>query len=386
MPTYRADWVFTGTGSLLRDGVIEVVDQVIVGVMPYQSQMKIDIDFGHSLITPGFVNAHTHLDLGALRGKHSSPASFTDWLQQVIQYRRKNDIAEWDQAILNGIAESVQAGTTQLGDISVDGRSAPLLRSSTVDGEVFLELIGLGDSRLQPAIEQAADWVAIKDEKALRALSPHAPYTVSHQLLQALGERFFGTHIAMHVAETREELELLATESGPFRPFLEAVGAWHPQNLVGSIDELLELLGTFDEVSLVHGNYLTREQWQRLPHETRIIYCPRTHAYFGHDPHPYLHMLADGVSVLLGTDSLASNPDLSILNECRFLWNRDRHLLNGETVLRLGTGEADLSTGSSATFVVIPYETDVVDPWNALWSGTASPSAVCTYGNVTHFP
>lgn len=385
MTTYRADWVFTGTGSPLRDGVIEVVEREIVDVKPYQSSMKIDIDFGHSLLTPGFVNAHTHLDLGALRGKLTSPASFTDWLQHVIQYRRKNDLAEWDQAILNGIAESVRGGTTQLGDISVGGRSAPLLGSSTVESEVYLELIGLGDSRLQPAFDQANDWIAIKDERPLRALSPHAPYTVSHQLLQALGERFFGTHIAMHVAETREELELLDTESGPFRPFLEAVGAWHPQNLVGSIDELLELLSAFDEVSLIHGNYLTREQWQRIPHESRIVYCPRTHAYFGHSPHPYLQMLADGVTVLLGTDSLASNPDLSILNECRFLWKRDRHLLNGETVLRLGTGEEALFTGSPATFVVIPYETDVLDPWEALWSGIASPSTVCTYGNVTHF-
>ncbi len=385
MTTYRADWVFTGMGSPLRDGVIEVIEREIVGVKPYQASMKIDIDFGHSLITPGLVNAHTHLDLGALQGKLSASRNFTDWLDQVIAYRRLNDLAEWDAAIQRGIDEVLRTGTTMLGDISVGGRSVYALASRMPESAVYLELIGLGDSRLQPALDQAADWLLRKQSEPRRYLSPHAPYTVSPQLLQQLANAHPRTHVAMHVAETEAELELLATHQGPFRTFLESVGAWHPQNLFGSIDELLEQLQAFERCFLIHANYLSKEQWQRLPRASVVVYCPRTHAYFGLGPHPYLQMLQDGVTVLLGTDSLASNPDLSILNECRYLWKRDRHLLNGETVLRLGTAEADISTGSPATFVIIPYETDVLDPWDALWSGDASPSAVCTYGNVTYF-
>jgi cytosine/adenosine deaminase-related metal-dependent hydrolase len=385
MTTFRADWVFTGTGSPQRDGVIEVVDREIVSVKAYQSSMKIDIDCGHSLITPGFVNAHTHLDLGALRGKLPVSNNFTEWLEQVIAYRRVNDLAEWDTAIQRGIDEALRTGTTMLGDISVGGRSVNALASNLPESAVYLELIGLGDNRLESALVQASDWLLRKQSEPRRYLSPHAPYTVSRHLLQQLASAHPRTHVAMHVAETEAELELLATHQGPFKTFLESVGAWHPQNLFRSIDELLEQLQAFERCFLIHGNYLSRKQWQRLPRSSLVVYCPRTHAYFGHGQHPYLQMLADGVTVLLGTDSLASNPDLSILNECRFLWNRDRHLLNGETVLGLGTGEAELSSGSPATFVVIPYETDVLDPWDALWSGTASPSAVCTYGNLNHF-
>lgn len=385
MTTYRADWVFTGIGEPLRDGVIEVADREIVAVKPYSPKMKINYDFGQCLITPGFVNAHTHLDLGALGGRLPATTNFTDWLQLVIAYRRLNDVAEWDAAIKQGIDESIRSGTTALGDISVGGRSANFLAATELESAVFLELIGLGDSGLQPSLEQAAVWLSGKTTQPRHYLSPHAPYTVSRQLLQQLGGAYPRTHVAMHVAETEAELELLATHAGPFKPFLESVNAWHPQNLISSIDELLRLLQAFESVFLIHGNFLTRDQWQRLPRRTTLVYCPRTHAYFGHPPHPYLQMLADGMTVLLGTDSLASNPDLSILNECRFLWKRDRSLLDGETLLQLATGKATLATGCPATFVVIPYETDAIDPWEALWSGFASPSAVCTYGNLITF-
>ena len=102
------------------------------------------------------------------------------------------------------------------------------------------------------------------------------------------------------------------------------------------MDELLQSLRQFKFLTLVHANYLTTEQWQWLNPPLTVVYCPRTHAYFGHDPHPYLEMHADGVQVCLGTDSLASNPDLSILEEARFLWRRDQGKLTGDVASRDG--------------------------------------------------
>ena len=148
----------------------------------------------------------------------------------------------------------------------------------------------------------------------------------------------FTRSVAMHVAETLEEVELLNHRTGPFVEFLKQLNVWHPSEFCSSMDELLHLLMTsFKHLTLVHGNYLTRHQWQRFP-VLKVVYCPRTHAYFGHQPHPYLDMLADGVFVQLGTDSLASNPSLSILEEARYLWHRDRARLDGPTLLRLACG------------------------------------------------
>lgn len=377
--TYRADWVFTGDGEPLRDGILEVADGRIVAVSAWDRKKQVDIDLGQSLVTPGFVNAHTHLDLGALQGKLPAPKQFTDWLRQVVDYRRGNNTSEWDGAIRAGIAESLRHGTTCLSDISVGGRSAEPLGATALDAEVALELIGMSDERVVQAVQAAQEWMQRESDSLQLVLSPHAPYTVSYLLLASLAIETPWARLVMHVAETREELELLEQETGPFKEFLQSLGAWQPENLIGSIDELLDVLSGFEDVSLIHCNYLTRDQWQRLKEDTTVVYCPRTHAYFGHEPHPYLKMLADGVPVALGTDSLASNPDLSILNECRFLWRRDRAQLNGPTLLGLATNTS-LSLQRRADFVVIPHGNEASDPWELLWGGSALPSAVYLRG------
>jgi cytosine/adenosine deaminase-related metal-dependent hydrolase len=380
--TYRADWVFTGKGEPIRNGVVEVFQGRVKSITPWRSGDHVTVDLGQSLITPGYHNAHCHLDLGALSGKLATPGQFTDWLRQVVTYRRQGNVAEWDNAIVAGIAESLGQGTVWMNDISVGGRSEPLLAQSPLLANVCLELIGMSDSRVGAALDEAKTWLETESPLPVRSLSPHAPYTVAHQLLAGLCEMndVYYFNPVMHVAETREEIELLEERSGPFIPFLQELGAWQPDNLIGSIDDLLEQLTTFQAVSLIHCNYLTQAQWQRLKHDTVVVYCPRTHAYFGHEPHPYLDMLVDGVSIALGTDSLASNPDLSILNECRFLWHRDRSRLTGSKLLELGTQHSQLQTDRPAHFVVIPHDGYDKDPWELLWSGNTSPAAVYING------
>lgn len=378
MPTiYRADWVFTGVGEPIRNGVLIEEAGQIVECVPWQGH-QVNVNLGQSLIIPGLVNAHTHLDLGALRGKLAPPARFTDWLLQVIAYRRQANGQEWTVAITEGVQESLRHGTTWLGDISFNGQSLDALSNSGLEGLVFRELIGMSHERVELALSLADDWINDDSDANSKCLSPHAPYTVSEPMLTLLHGHFHSTPMAMHVAETREELQLLNDKSGPFRDFLQSMGVWHPDQLFDNIDSVLNLLNDLDQAYLIHGNYLVREQWQRFNTSTTVVYCPRTHSYFGHEPHPYLQMLDDGVNVALGTDSLASNPDLSILNECRFLWQRDRDKLDGATLMKLAThgGKTALLPKGAASFVVLPHDRSSPDPWELLWNGKTLPSAV----------
>lgn len=385
LTTYRADWVFTGVGEPIRNGVLIEAAGKVVECVAWQGH-QVDVDLGQSLIIPGLVNAHTHLDLGALRGMLPPPARFTDWLVQVIAYRRQANAQEWTAAIEDGIKESVRHGTTWLGDISFNDQSLDPLNAAGLDGLVFRELIGMSHERVELALSLADDWVNEDTESDWRALSPHAPYTVSEPLLTLLHMHFHSTPMAMHVAETREELQLLNDKSGPFRDFLQNMGVWHPDQLFASIDDVLNLLNDLDQAYIIHGNYLTREQWQRFNTSTTVVYCPRTHAYFGHEPHPYLQMLDDGVNVALGTDSLASNPDLSILNECRFLWQRDRAKLDGPALMAMATnnGQTSLLPKESASLVVVPHDASSTNPWELLWKGPAPPSGVYIQGKQVH--
>lgn len=382
MPTtFRADWLFTGVGNPIQNGVLVQEAGHILECCPWQGH-QVDVDLGQSLIIPGMVNAHTHLDLGALRGKLPAPSSFTDWLLQVVAYRRQANMQEWAAAIDEGIRESLRHGTVWLGDISFNGQSLDALSQTSFTYLVFRELIGMSHQRVDLALELADEWINDDFEPAVKGLSPHAPYTVSEPLLNLLHTRFHDVPMAMHVAETREELQLLNEKSGPFRDFLQSLGVWNPDQFFDSIDDVINLLNDFEQAYLIHGNYLQRHQWQQLSPSTTVVYCPRTHAYFGHEPHPYVQMLADGVNVALGTDSLASNPDLSILNECRFLWHRDRSLLSGPTLLNLAThlGKTALRPHQTAHFVVIPHQNEAKDPWELLWSTTHAPSAVYLRG------
>lgn len=367
---YRVDWVFRLQQEPLHDAVLVVEAGQTVEVKPRRNE-RVDVDLGPSLVLPRFINAHTHLDLGVLRGKLPAPASFTSWLQSVIQYRRTSTPAEWDVCIEEGIRESWAAGTGFVGDISVGGRSAKLLAQSPLAASrVYLELIGLSHERIDQAIIDAQGWLSTNQQSwPMHCLSPHAPYTVGRTMLQRLAQ--FTPRVAMHVAETQEEVELLNHRTGPFVEFLKQLNVWHPHELCSSMDELLHLLMTsFKHLTLVHGNYLTRDQWQRFP-VLKVVYCPRTHAYFGHQPHPYLDMLADGVFVQLGTDSLASNPSLSILEEARYLWHRDRIRLDGPTLLQLACGMGN----NLDPFIVLPHAGDSSDPWDLLWSGSGTPQS-----------
>ena len=141
------------------------------------------------------------------------------------------------------------------------------------------------------------------------------------------------------MAETRDELAFLSTGTGPFQDLLRQRGANDFVPAGKSPLDFLQLLATAPRVLIAHGNYLTEEEIAFVAaHRTQftVVYCPRTHTYFGHAPYPLESMLEAGINVALGTDGRGSNPDLN-------LWGEMRHVaatfpeLSGETVLQMGT-------------------------------------------------
>jgi cytosine/adenosine deaminase-related metal-dependent hydrolase len=177
--------------------------------------------------------------------------------------------------------------------------------------------------------------------------------------------------VAVHIAETPGERELLHHRTGPFLSFLQGLGIWDPDAFSDSPEAWITQSAREAPDLYVHANYLAQDA--AIPANGTICYCPRTHAAFGHAPHPFRHFLGRGVRVCLGTDSLASNPDLDILAEARFLHSRSPDL-SGTQLLRMVTlagaealGWADetgsLEAGKSADFVVVPLpDLDVADP------------------------
>jgi cytosine/adenosine deaminase-related metal-dependent hydrolase len=376
-------WVFPGDGPPLADGVVRVAGERIVAVSTARTEHA-DLDLGNVAILPGLVNAHTHLDLGGMRDQAPPSKDFVGWLRRVIAHRRSVASEQIARAVETGLAECLDTGTTLVGDVAGGGASWPVLAKAACRSVVFYEVLGLSTERIHPASEAGAEWLRTHPRlpHCRPAVSPHAPYSTHRALFTEAAQlaQKYDAVLATHLAESREEFALLADRSGPFREFLEQLGVWNPDGLVSSpLDVLRICQGRCRSLVLVHCNYLPPET--PFPPETTVIYCPRTHAAFGHSTHPFRELLSRGTRVALGTDSLASNPDLDILAEARFV-----HALypdvSGSQLLRAITlsgaealGWADecgsITPGKSADLAVLPLpDRESSDPYSLVFDSS----------------
>lgn len=386
--TLTARYIFPVTGPPIERGTLTFREGRIVAVSPHGERTP-DRDLGDAAIVPGFVNAHTHLDLTGAKSRTPPTPDFVGWLRQVIAYRRQRTPEEVGTDIRTGIAESLRHGTTAVGDIAAGAASWQHLADSSVRATVYYELLGLSESRANAAWEAYQSWQPQPSTTCRAGVSPHAPYSV-HTRLIALS-LLEGRPSAIHFAESREERELLERRTGPFVEFLSDLGVFEPDGLALSHRHLLGVKGLGSPISLVHCNHLVPDA--PFASHVTIVYCPRTHAAFGHPPHPFRDFLARGVRVALGTDSLASNPDLSVLAEARFI--RERYPdFDGEMLLHMATlagaealGWADetgsLEPGKSGDLAVVELPPhDANDPHDLLFASDRPVRATVFRGQL----
>jgi cytosine/adenosine deaminase-related metal-dependent hydrolase len=373
--------VFPVEGPPIANGLLTIASGRIASLTPPDGRTP-DLDLGNVAVVPGFVNAHTHLELSPITGlTHTNGLGSENevaWLRQVIAQRQAGTTERLRRAARRNVAASVQAGTTLVADVTTAGLSWSSIAKAPIRGVVFAEILGLKRERGLQTSEGAWNWIAkITPEEQVSAcarpgLSPHAPYSTSGWLYQrAAASRL---PLMTHLAEMPEELELLEHGTGPLRTFLEDLGAWDADDWdpIGPRPADFIRKGELRNADWViaHGTYIDPSEFWQLRAEAApngqrvaVAYCPRTHARFGHAPHPFRAMLERGVVVCLGTDSLASSPTLSILDELRFLHSRDSSLsgpllltmatLFGAWALRAETTTGSLKPGKSADLAVI---------------------------------
>ena len=337
--SYQARWIFPVDAQPIENGIIEIQHGLIVAVHSTPDPRAEDL--GNAAIIPGFVNAHTHLEFSDLAKPVEPPRPFPDWIRSVVEQRRNRT---GPSAVDQGVKECRRSGTTTLGEIATSDPPPgefPLHDLRTV---LFRELLGLLPEQTdeQMTIARAHLEPNVTESNLIRGLSPHAPYSVHPELFQRLVDlaNEFQAPLCVHLAETEAELELLSHGTGELVEMLSDFGVWQ-QNIISPGTrplDYLELLEKLDHVLIVHGNYLFVEEIDFLAEHSNmtVVYCPRTHHYFGHDEHPWLELLRQNVNVALGTDSRASNPDLSLYRELCFLHGR-YPAVSPHTLLELGT-------------------------------------------------
>jgi aminodeoxyfutalosine deaminase len=413
-----APLVLAAPDQLISDGAVAVENSLIIAVgrrsdLLHRFPSAPEKQFAAHILLPGFVNAHAHLELGFMAGKIPGPAFFPDWVLQLQAAYPPPE--QFPRVIAQSVRESVgqclRFGVTTVGDITRQHqpcRSA--LRNFPLRVVSFGEVSALGRFRtlLDSRLAAAAD-TAMATDRITIGLSPHAPYSVEGPALQAITKLAQKRHLplAMHLAELSEETQFLADLGGPLGR------EWELMKKLDLLDDKIpafngspvqwaEHYGLFKAtvpIVLAHVNYSSEADFELLAKPNiSVAYCPRTRHYFGHDErssHPWPAMLSRGINVCLATDSLASNPDLSVLREAQFVYRSSPSsnpadlfamiTIRAAAALGLADRIGRLAPGFYADIQAIPIpdsSTQKIDAvLHALISSAPSPSAIWISGS-----
>jgi len=342
-------------------------------------------DLGRAALLPGLVNAHCHVELSWMAEDPPPLGDYADWVRGLIERRDHEDESVVRVAAERAIDFMVSRGTVAVGDIANGTSVIPLLRRSAMRGVIFHEIFDPRPGQAEQLIGRAIERLdAQTDEGDWRIVpTPHAPHTTSETLLRALAGRsaVTGEPLSIHVAESAAEVALLDDASGPFPDLFRERGlwdeAWSPPGLTPI--EYLDRLGVLTERTLaVHCVHLLQRDHSKLQARgVHVVTCPRSNERLGVGIAPVPALLAEGIPVALGTDSLASAPDLDLFAEMAAL--RETHpklapaavlrvaTLNGARALGLADRLGSIEPGKLADLIVVPLAGDD-DPLGELCS------------------
>ena len=323
---YIADWVLPIVTPPVQRGRVDVRDGRIVAVGAAAGGGGVAgpvVDLGRTAVLPALINAHTHLELSGLRGAVPPAASMPQWVDGLLQ--RRAEAGPPDAGAIRGaIAEGRASGTGVVGDIGNTVAAGPILARAGMPARLFREVLAFPDRGAADAVDAAAaDLRSVEAAGGVRVgLAAHAPFSVGPAAFAALDaavrERFEGPR-SIHLAESPEELDFLRSGRGPWRDLLERIGRWDPAwtpPRCGPV-EYLDRLGWLREgLVVVHGVQLTDAELHRLAERgVFLVTCPRSNAWTGVGHPPIERFLRAGVALAVGTDSLASAPDLNLFSE-----------------------------------------------------------------------
>ena len=330
----RARTVVTMDGPPIENGAVRVRGDRILEVGE-SSQLASSndeiVDLGEHILLPGLINAHCHLDYTCLRGKIAPPQSFADWIRAINAEKAKLSAEDYVVSINQGLAEAKQFGTTAIANLT----AFPELIAKT-DEPIwawwFAELIDVRNraqnltalsrqvSGVNGIVNRALEQLSAANQ---RGFAPHAPFTASANLYRcceeiAQREKIF---LTTHLAESREEMQMFREANGPLYDFLKEIG--RDMSDCGGTTPLSRFADLTDASAaqgwiVAHLNEVSETDFDLLrKRKFSIVHCPRSHAYFGHTDFQFERLRELDFNVCLGTDSLASNDDLSLFAEMR---------------------------------------------------------------------
>ncbi len=388
-----------GTVVIDDDGMIKFAGQS-KDIGGFESYRTIDLD--NSAIVPGFVNTHTHLELTHLHKYIKSNGNFTDWIRQLVDKRKGWSECEYVHSVRDGIMSSLKSGTTTVADITRNGIALHELLTSKIRKLLFFEIINFNPDTAEDTINDFKSLIAGINTNDLLTIGifPHAPYTVSDRLYRNCKNvsNELDMVIATHIAETKDEVEFLTTGTGQFVSLLNdfnMLNNWkhpgqYPINYLNNVGFLNK------GCILIHCNYLSDDEIDLIEKtKSNVVFCPRSHEYFSHKDHPFSILMDRNINISLGTDSLASNDTLSILDEMKFIRKHYSELkpqsifymgtVAGAVALKMDDKIGKLNPGYYADISVINFDdTDIKNIYDGIFSQNSECILTIVSGEICY--
>ncbi len=342
---YHARWVIPVTAPTIEHGTVVVEGERIIWVGPRGDAPEgRDEDLGEVILTPGLVNTHTHLDLTVMRG-FLEGLSFFSWIRTLTAARAELTYEELLASARLGIIEGLRHGITTFADTAPSPAAFDAMRALGVRGIAYRETFGPDPRVWQQSVDdlrRAVRAMQTYETPLVRVgVSPHAPYSVSDALYVGVAA-FARAHqlpVATHIAESAEESDLVTGGEGAFAAFLHGRKIDVATRARSPI-ALLEQTGVLAERPLlIHCVRTDAADLATIAaHNCGVAHCPASNAKLGHGIASLLEMRDAGIHVGLGTDSMASNNRMHLLDEGRL----------AILAQRARTGRDDLFTGRDA--------------------------------------
>lgn len=366
---FQATQIFTGT-ELLEDQLVLITQkdgtiEALVGI----EEVGEDIQSFEGIISPGFINAHCHLELSHMKGMIPAHSGLQEFVKQIVGLRKVEDTII-QEAIRLAEDEMYNNGIVAVGDICNTVDTLTIKQKHKLAYYSFVELYDLDPTRSDDKINAGLKIQEAFEQNCVRAsLVPHAPYSVSFNLWKLLSN-YFGAHtITMHNQETMDENEFFEKKSGSFLgmyertkvslDFFEATG-------LSSLQSVLPYFKNAFRSILVHNSFTSASDikavQKEMPHSFWCL-CPNANQYIEKTMPPIELLRANGAEIVIGTDSYASNWSLNILDELKTIQKHNPSIpvsemlcwatMNGARALQMEKGLGSFEKGKKPGVVLI---------------------------------
>jgi aminodeoxyfutalosine deaminase len=335
MQRFSANYIYTNAGDPIRNGIVEVDDSgAIVDIINPLGQEKeySSTEFHNGIIVPGFVNAHCHTELSQLKGAIKSDRGLAGFVDQIRNFRLKG-IAIDQVQIADAINEMHRQGIVAVADICNTTHSFSAKQNSKVQFVNFVEVLGLDPANANYLFDRALAIKGIAGEflQQESILSPHSVYTLSNKLWQLLsGQLMHNEIVSIHFAESKQEFDLIERREGELA---KNYANWSlPINSLPNgnhVDIVKKYIPKNTRVLFVHNTFIKEAEALALSNHYQkacFVICPTSNLFI-ENVLPNVEMLTkNGLSIAIGTDSLASTNTLSMLEQINVILNQFRSI------------------------------------------------------------